>query len=232
MAMKPYQTPRSAFLAALRDFLPATLGIIPFAVVFGVAASEIGISTVEGIVMSGFMFAGAAQLVTVELLKTDALAWVIILSALVVNLRFVIYSASLSTYFKKLPLLHRVVASFFITDQPYALSIAYFTEYPDAPHKFWYYMGHCAALWVIWVICSIIGLVLGPIIPESWSLGFVIPLMFIGLVTPAIKNWSYLIAACVSGVSVIVLQPLPNNLGLMVAIALGIVAGVVSEKMR
>jgi len=231
--MKPlHPTPRSAFLAAVRDFVPVTLGIVPFGVVFGVAASEIGIPALEGIAMSIVIFAGAAQLVTIELLKTDALAWVIVLSALVVNLRFIIYSASLTLQFKKLPLLHRVVASYFITDQPYAMSVAYFTEHPDAPHKYWYYIGHGISLWVIWVLSTAVGVFLGPIIPESWQLGFVIPLMFIGLVTPAIKNWSYLVAAVVSGVLVIALQSVPNNLGLMIAIGCGILTGVLMERFK
>lgn len=229
--MKPHPTPRSAFFAAVRDFIPVTLGIIPFAVVFGVSAIEIGVSTIEGLGMSMIMFAGAAQLVTLELLKTDALAWVIVLSALVVNLRFIIYSASLSTHFKHLPLAHRLLASYMVTDQPYAMAIAYFNENPDDPHKYWYYIGHGISLWVTWVAGTAVGLLMGPIIPESWSLGFVIPLMFIGIVTPTIKNWAYLNAAVVSGVSVIALQPLPNNLGLMVAIVLGIVAGVLTEKL-
>lgn len=230
MTMKPYPTPQAAFFAAIRAFIPVTLGIIPFGVVFGVSAAEIDIPTIEGIGMSIIMFAGAAQLVTVELLKNDAAAWVIVLSALVVNLRFVIYSASLSLHFKSIPLAQKLIASYFITDQPYAMSIAYFNEHPDAPHKFWYYLGHALGLWVTWVMSSAVGLIVGAVIPESWSLGFVIPLMFIGLVTPAIRGRSYLFAAIVSGATVVALHSLPNNLGLMVAIAVGILSGVIMEQ--
>ena len=182
--------------------------------------------------MSGFILAGAAQLVTVELLKTDALAWVIILSALVVNLRFVIYSASLSTYFKSLPLFRRVIAAYLLTDQPYAMSVTRFNSYPDTPHKFWYYIGHAFGLWAVWMVFSYVGLVLGPIVPESWSLGFIIPLMFIGLAVPSIKDKSYIIAALVSGISVVALESLPNNLGLMIAILLGIIAGVIAGRLQ
>jgi 4-azaleucine resistance transporter AzlC len=228
--MKPYPTPQTAFKGAIRAFIPVTLGIIPFGVVFGVSAAEIGINAVEGIGMSMIMFAGAAQLVTVELLKNDAAVWVIVLSALVVNVRFVIYSASLTLHFKSIPFAQKLLAAYFITDQPYAMSIAYFNEYPDAPHKFWYYLGHAIGLWVTWVISSAVGLIVGAVIPESWSLGFVIPLMFIGLVTPAIRGRSYLVSAVVSGTTVVALHSMPNNLGLMVAIALGILSGVMMER--
>lgn len=228
--MKPYTTPQTAVLGALRAFIPATLGIIPFGLVFGVSATEIGISPIEGIGMSTIMFAGAAQLAVVELLKVNAAAWVVILSALVINLRFVIYSASLTPHFKSLPLSRKLIAGYLITDQPYAMAIAYFNEYPDAPHKFWYYMGHGIGLWITWVTSSAVGLLIGSVIPQSWSLGLVIPLMFIGLVVPAIKGKSFLVAAMVSGASAVLFQSIPNNLGLMIAIFLGIMAGVIVEK--
>lgn len=228
--MKPYQKPKLAFWAGVRNFAPITLGAIPFGLVYGVAAAEIGITPIEGIGMSIIMLAGAAQLVTIELLKTDAAAWVIILSALIVNLRFIIYSASLAPHFKSFSMRWKLLDGYLLTDQPYALSISYFNEHPDAPHKHWYHFGHGLSLWLIWVASSAVGLLVGSFIPQSWSLGFVIPLMFLALVVPAIRGRSYLIAALVSGTIAVVAHPLPNNLGLPIAIICGIVTGVILEK--
>lgn len=226
---KPYLTAQSAFWAGVRQFIPLTLGAIPFGLVFGVAATNIGLTPLEGTVMSMFMVAGAAQLAMLELIKTNAAAWVIILSAFIVNLRFVIYSASLAPYFQSFSLRWKILDAYLITDQPYALSIAYFNEYPDAPHKNWYHFGHGLSLWITWVSSSAVGLLVGAVIPQSWSLSLTIPFMFLGMVIPAIRGRSYLIAAIVSGVIAVSAHGLPNNLGLPTAIFCGIFVGVTLE---
>lgn len=225
--MTKYTTPSAAFWAGVREFLPIILGVIPFGIVFGVAATDIGITPIEGIWMSMIMVAGAAQLVTIELLKNDAAIWVILLSATIVNLRFVIYSASLSPYFKQNSLWWRLGLGFLLTDQPYAFSIAYFTEHPDAPHKHWYHLGHSVMLWTSWVISSALGLFLGEIVPVSWGFGFAIPLMFLAIAIPAIKDWTFIVTAIVASLVALIAAPLPNNTGLLVAVACGIVVGVV-----
>lgn len=227
---KPYATPRAAFWAGVRQFIPITLGAIPFGLVFGVAATSIGITPLQGTIMSMFMIAGAAQLAMIELIRNNAAAWVIILSALIVNLRFVIYSASLAPHFQSFSLRWKILDAALITDQPFALSIAYFNEYPDAPHKNWYHFGHSLALWITWVTSSALGLMVGAVIPASWSLGLTIPFMFLGMVIPAIRGRSYLIAAIVSGVIAVLAHGLPNNLGLPLAIFCGIFVGVTLEQ--
>lgn len=228
--MKPYTTARSAFWGGVRAFAPVTLGVISFGLIFGVAAAEMGFTLMEGIGMSTIILAGASQLVAMELMKAGAPVWVIVISALIVNLRFVIYSASLAPYFKPLSSRWKLFLAYFLTDQPYALSIAYFTQHPEAPHKEWYYLGHAVSLWVLWVVTGAIGLILGPIIPESWSLGFVIPLMFIGLAVPTIKNRAYLAAGIVAVIVALMAAPLPNNLGLLLAVICGLATGMALEK--
>lgn len=205
-------------------------GLFPFGLVFGVAATEFGLTPFEGVGMSAIVLAGAAQLVTIELLKSGAATWVIVLSAVMVNLRFMIYSASLSPYFKALPMPMKLLCAYFITDQPYAQSISYFVDHPDAPHKHWYYLGNGVSLWMVWIVSSIVGLLVGSIIPARWSLSFVIPLMFLGLVVPAIKDRIHLASAVVAGTLAVVASPLPNNLGLIVAIVCGLATGVILEQ--
>ncbi|MGB7339985.1 MAG: AzlC family ABC transporter permease [Phototrophicaceae bacterium] len=224
--MTKFTTPRAAFWAGVREFLPIVLGVIPFGIVFGVAATDIGITPLEGIWMSMIMVAGAAQLVTIELLKNDAALWVILLSATIVNLRFVIYSASLTPYFRPYSLWWRLGLGYLLTDQPYALSIAYFAENPDAPHKQWYHLGHSMMLWTSWVISSALGVFLGEFIPLSWGFSFAIPLMFLGIAIPAIKDWTFVAAASVASLVALLAAPLPNNTGLLVAVACGIAVGV------
>ncbi len=221
------KSPQSAFWIGLQQFLPIIPGAVAFGIVYGVAAIDIGISPVEGIFMSMFMLAGASQVVTIELLKTDTAIWLIILSVMIVNLRFVIYSASLTQYLKPYSIWWRMALGYFLTDQPYALSIAYFDENPDAPHKQWFHLGHSVMLWISWVIGSALGLFVGDFIPESFGFGFAIPLMFIAIGVPAIKDWSFLIAAIVASVVALIAAPLPNNLGLLIAVICGMLVGVV-----
>ncbi|MEM9952450.1 MAG: AzlC family ABC transporter permease [Chloroflexota bacterium] len=228
--MTKFSTERAAFLGAIREFLPIVPGVIPFGIVYGVAATDIGMTPFEGIIMSIFMLAGAAQLVTIELLGRDAALWVILVSATVVNLRFIIYSASLSQYLKPYSLQWRLFLGYLLTDQPYALSIAYFTENPDAPHKQWYHFGHSLMLWTWWVIASAMGLFLGDVIPSEWNLTFAIPLMFLAIAVPAIKDWTYLLAGSVSAIVAVLAVPLPNNTGLLLAVACGLMVGVILGK--
>lgn len=228
--MKPYTTANSAFWGGVRDFSPVLLGVISFGLIYGVTAADMGFTLVEGVSMSAIMVAGASQLVAIELLRMEAPALIIIFSAAIVNLRFVIYSASLAVHFKQLPHSWRLFLAYFLTDQPYALSIVYYNQYPNAPHKHWYYLGHSVSLWVFWIATSAIGMILGPTIPESWGLGFVIPLMFIGIAVPTIKNGRFLAAGIVAIIVTLVAAPLPNNFGLIIAVACGIATGVLLEQ--
>lgn len=210
--------------------MPITVAVAPFALVYGVAAAEIGLTTWEGVGMSILLFAGAAQFVTIELLRTETAAWIILGSIAIVNLRFLVYSASLAMHFRGLPARWKVPLAAVITDEPYALSIAYFTEHPDAPFKHWYHLGHGLLLWFTWVICSAIGLLVGTVIPDSWSLEFANSLMFIGLLFPLIKSKPLLLAALVAGFVGLFAAPLPHNVGFVLAVLCGIGTGVFSER--
>jgi len=224
--METFKTKQEAFITGIRHFAPIVPGVIPFGLVYGVAATAVGITPLQGIFMSIVVLAGAAQLVAIELLGSGAAAWIIILSATMVNLRFLIYSASLTPYLKPYSLWWRIGLGYFITDQPYALSIAYFTEHPDAPHKQWYQLGHSLMLWFWWIVACAMGLFLGDFIPAEWGLTFAIPLMFIGIAVPAIKNRTFLVAAVVSAIVALFAAPLPNNFGLIIAVACGMTVGV------
>ena len=112
--MPVYTTKSSAFWAGVRAFVPIILGVIPFGLVYGVASREIGLSALQGIGMSVFMVSGAAQLVTLELLKNDVAIWIIIISASIVNLRFIIYSASLTPYLRPYSLSWRLFLGYFL----------------------------------------------------------------------------------------------------------------------
>ncbi|MEM7129933.1 MAG: AzlC family ABC transporter permease [Chloroflexota bacterium] len=227
--MKPFVTVRAAFWGGLLSIAPILFGVVPFGLVYGVSATEIGLSPLEGLGMSLLLFAGAAQFVTVELLRTETSSWIILGSIAIVNLRFVVYSASLASYFSPYSSFWKTIASYVVTDEPYALSIAYFTEHPQAPHKLWYHLGHGSGLWLVWILSSAFGLLVGSVIPEEWSLEFANSLMFIGLLIPAITGPTLVVVGVVAGLVALMAAPLPHNIGFVLAVLCGIVVGVFLE---
>lgn len=218
-------TPTSAFRQGAQDIFPILFGALPFGIVVGVVSAEVDLTSVQTFVESAAIFAGAAQLVMLDLLDKDAALWVIVLSASILNLRHVIYSASLASYYKELSPLWKAVLSFVMVDQVYALSYARHSQYPTAPNKQWYHLGLALPIGIVWLVATLIGYFVGAIIPESWSLTFVIPLMFLALLVPAVKGRSYLIAAVVSAVVIMLTNHLPHNLGLLIATFAGIATG-------
>ena len=154
----------------------------------------------------------------------------IVLSAAVVNLRLVIYSASVAPHFKRLSTGWKLILSYLLVDQTYAFSIAHYDEHPNEQHKHWFYFGIGALIWVMWMAAVVIGYSVGAVIPESWSLNFIVPVMFLGLLVPAIKGYPYLAAALVSATIAVVGVNIPHNLGLFAAIMIGLATGALLEK--
>ncbi|WP_135823347.1 AzlC family ABC transporter permease [Halorussus ruber] len=223
---------RSAFRSGVRDVLPALPANVPFGVIAGVATVGAGFDPVQAAAFAGMLFAGAAQVAAVELIGERAPLTVVVLTALVVNLRYLMYSASLGAHFRDLSARWKLVVSFFLLDVTYALSVAKF-EGPNAPDPTgegrWYYLGTAVPLWATWVGSSVVGIVFGARVPSSWQLDFAIPLLFMGLLFPALDDAPSYLAGVVAGLLAIVGVGLPFNVGILVAALGGIVAGVLAE---
>ena len=219
------------FLAGLRAVSPLLLGVFPFATVSGVAASAAGLSVFEAFFMSIGIFAGASQLASVQLIADQANALVIVLTAVVINARMAMYSASIAPHFWKMARPARAILSYFLTDQAYAVSITRYHQEPALTprDKASYYIGAGFALWLTWQVGTGLGLVLGAQVPASWSLDFAIPLTFMALVMPAIRTTPALAAAVAAVALAVAAYGLPYNLGLLVAALGGILTGVVAE---
>jgi len=221
---------REAFLSGVRAIAPILLGVFPFGVIAGVAAIEAGIGPLQAIAISPIVFAGASQLAAIDLIARDAAPLVIVLTALVINARFAMYSASLAPSLRDLPLRTKAPAAYLLTDQAFAVSVLHFDRHPaDLATTAAYYFGSAIPLWVTWQVSSVVGVVIGSGVPAEWSLDFAIPLVFMALLFPAVKDRGTRVAALVAGIAAVVLIGLPLNLGLLAAAALGITAGVVSE---
>jgi 4-azaleucine resistance transporter AzlC len=221
---------KDAFFGGVRSILPILLGVFPFGVIAGVAAVEAGLGTIQAIALSPMVFAGASQLATVDLLARDAAPVVVVLTALVINARFAMYSASLAPWLRGIGPTTKGVAAYLLTDQAFAVSVIHFERTDtDLGQRAAYFFGSAIPLWVTWQVSSVVGVVVGSGVPPEWSLDFAIPLVFMALLFPAVKDRGTRVAALVAGAAAVALIGLPLNLGLLAAATLGIAAGVIAE---
>ena len=209
---------------------PLLLAVVPFGLVLGVTAAASPVGGVLGIATSPIIFAGAAQLVTVQLLGTDTSTLVVIITALVINVRHLMYSAAMAPHFSEWPRRSRFLLPYLLTDQAFALSMLRYETTTDPYYKRWFYVGAGLGLWFPWQLATIAGVVLGAQIPDSLGLGFAIPLVFLVLLIPVVQTRPGLVAAIVGGVAAVVASDAPYGLGLVIGALIGVAAGVAVER--
>jgi predicted branched-subunit amino acid permease len=220
---------RSAFLAGLRDVAPMMLGVAPFGMITGVAAVGIGLTPAQAVGMSVLVFAGASQLAGIALLGNGAAFVVVVATVFVVNLRHTMYSASLAPWLRSLAPVTRLGLSYLMTDHAYAFSILRFRREPTSFPRRDYYLGVGFPLWLVWLGATAVGAGLGARVPEGWHLDFAIPLTFIALLVPAVRDRPSALAAFVAGGLAVLAGGFPYNAGLMVAVIAGLAAGATAE---
>ena len=213
-----------------RAVSPLLLAIVPFGLVLGVTAAATVVGGVLGIATSSIIFAGAAQLVTVQLLDAGTSIFVVILTALVVNVRHLMYSAALAPHFNEFPRRARWMLPYLLTDQAFALSIARYETTDDPLYKRWYFVGAGLTLWIFWQIATVAGVLLGAQIPDSLGLSFAIPLVFLALLIPVVQTRPGLLAAVVGGLVAVAAADAPYGLGLVIGSLAGISSGVAAEQ--
>ena len=229
IAAMPEQTPataRSAFLEGAREISVLVPGIFPFGMVAGISAMQAGLTPLQAFGGSLFIFAGASQLVAYELIGNAAPVLLIVLAALTVNLRFLLYSTALAPLMAPLPLRLRALCAYIMTDQAYAFGYRRWTEHPERPFPQAYYMGAALPLLATWLSSTVAGILLGSGVPDEWGLQFAVPLCFIAILVPAVKDRATLAAALVGGSVAILLGGLPWKLSLLIGALCGIIAGV------
>lgn len=212
----------------VRDTLPLLLGIVPFALVSGVAAVKAGLTFLQAMGLSIVVFAGASQLAALGLVEQGAPLAVVVITAVVINLRMLMYSASIATYFREFSLRVRGALAYGLTDQVYALAMNQYTS-DRSVNKPWYYVGVAATLWVVWQAGTVVGLLAGAGLPSAWRLEFTVPLVFVSVLVPTIDSKPALVAALVGGGIAVAGTALPLKVGLLVGGVAGIVAGTLAE---
>ncbi len=220
------------FWQGVRAELPLLVGVFPFGMIYGALGVSVGLSRAAAQSMSWIVFAGSSQFVTAQLVHEAAPALVMVLTIAVVNLRHMLYSASLAPYLASLPLRWKALLAYLLTDEAYAPTVLRYEEQGVEPLSHWFYLGAGLALWSTWQVSTAMGVYLGAVIPESWPLDFALPLTFIALVLPTLKDRPAVAAAVTAGAVALAANGLPYKLGLVLAALTGIAAGAWLERRR
>lgn len=220
---------RRNFIEGVRAEVPLLIGVFPFGMIYGALALNAGLSNAAAQLMSSIVFAGSSQFITTQLVNENTPALVIILTIAVVNLRHMLYSASLAPHLKDLSLRWKVLLSYLLTDEAYAPSILYFEKEGLQTHKHWFLLGAGFSLWFTWQVSTAFGIFLGASIPANLSLDFALPLTFIAMIVPVLKKRPMIAAALSAGVTALLAYNLPFKLGLILAALVGIIVGTLLE---
>ncbi|MFB6251386.1 MAG: AzlC family ABC transporter permease [Halobellus sp.] len=219
-------------IRGLRDAAPVLLGVAPFGLVAGAAAVDAGLTPAQAIGLSVVVFAGASQLAAIDLFGSNAELLVIVLTGVVINLRMLMYSASIAPRFRALRSWWKSLCAYVLTDQAYALSIArYADEELNPAERRNYYLAVGVSLWVVWQSCTILGIVAGARIPDAWGLEFAVPLVFLSLLVPAVSSLPTFVAAVVGGTVAVAgtVVSVPFDLGIIAGGVVGVAAGVATD---
>ncbi len=206
---------------------PVLLGIIPFGVAVGVVNVEAGYGIAEAIDHSTMIFAGASQIAAIDLLADGTAPAVVVLTVLVINLRMLMYGASLAPHLAEQSLRRRAFGAYALTDQAFAMSIDRYREPMDADSRYWFFLGTAVSLWLPWQLATVAGAIVGGAIPDSVPLGFAVPITFLALLVPAMTDRATVAAATTSALVATVGAGLPSNLGMLLGALSGIAVGTV-----
>ena len=222
---------RRPFVQGALDSLPFFIVIVPFGALFGVIATEAGMNLAQVMGFTVLVIAGASQLTALQLLTEHAPTLVVIVTALAVNLRMAMYSASLAPHLGAAPLWKRAFAAYFLYDQPFALSTMEFEKRPDrsVTDKLSYFFGTGIPLGLSWYIATFCGAILGEKMPSDLGVDLAVPTTFLAVVAPMLKSLAHVAAAVTSVVLVLVLSFMPYGTGLLVAAVVALIVGTLVE---
>lgn len=224
-------TRQGAFWTGVRDGAPFLLVIAPFALLFGVAASEAGLDVVEALMFSVVVIAGASQFTALQLMVDQAPTFIVLATALAVNMRMAMYSASLTPHLGAAPVWQRALVAYFLVDATYACAITRFEREPDwqLPEKFAHVMGAVLPVCPTWYVLTVVGALIGRGMPEWLALDFAVPICFLAMIAPMLRTLPHLAAAGTSILLALALAGVPYGAGLLIAAGAAMAVGAQAE---
>ena len=225
-------TLKTTYLKGVADGSPFILVIIPFSTLFGLIATEAGLSVLESLTFSVVVIAGAAQFTALQLMQEEAPTIVVLASALAVNLRMAMYSASLTPYIGAAPLWQRALVAYLTVDQSYVVSVAEYEKRPEmtVPQRIAYFLGSVTPVVPLWYGFTVVGAYLGAQVSDAWALDFALPITFLAMIAPMFRTIAHVAAALVAVVVSLLAVEVPYSLGIILGGAVGMLAGAYVEK--
>jgi 4-azaleucine resistance transporter AzlC len=225
-------TRKIEFWNGVKATFPLVVGAIPFGIIFGALAVASGLSPGGTMGMSLFVFAGSAQFIAAGLVASGVGVGTIVLTTFIINLRHALYSTTLAPHMAHLPQKWVLPLGFWLTDESFVVTVKRFHQTDSSPFKHWFFFGSAVLMYTNWQVCTLVGLVTGSAIPDpgSWGLDFAMTVTFIGMLVPWIVDRPMLITVIVAGVTAVLANGLPNQIGLFLGAIFGISAGVLAER--
>jgi len=220
----------------MRAFAPAVIATGAWALVTGVAMVRSGLPLGPALAMSAFVYAGSAQLASLPLIVAGAPIWVVLLTATIVNLRFVVFSAGMQPYFRHLSVPRRLVLGYLTGDVGYLLMMRRFSgvahDAAERSGQIWFFIGLAVSNWLVWQPLSVAGILMADRIPPSWGMDFIGVLALITLLAPSLTEAPAVVGVLVACVVAIVANALPLKLSVLAAVLAGVAAAIALEVVR
>jgi len=220
---------RAGAREGFRVFLPLSVGLVPWALVTGMSMVGIGMTPLQAMGMNVIVFAGTAQLGTLPLIAAGAPLWLIVATALALNLRFVIFSAAIAQGFRGHGTGTRWFCGHLLTDGVFATCMTKMLETEDKDWRLGYYLAPSLWSWLLWQTFALTGVLAAGSIPRGWSLEFMATIALLLLLIPMARMRPMLVSALAGGSTAVLLNGLPLKLGLFAAIFVGIGAGLAAD---
>ena len=212
-------TQKSYYWTGFRTGLPFLLVVVPFGLLFGIVATEAGFTSLQTMAFSSVVFAGAAQFTALQLMAEEVPFLIVVATALAVNLRMAMYSASLAVWLGRAPLWKRALIAYVNVDQSYAVSMNRFEDEPDLSlsQRIEFFFGAVTPVCPVWILATGLGIWFGDMIPDWIALDFAVPICFLAIIAPMMRTLAHMVSSFVSIILSLVFSGLPYNLGLLVA---------------
>jgi predicted branched-subunit amino acid permease len=233
---------RRDLVSGVRDMVPWLLGVTPFGLVIGVSAVKADIPTLAGWLTGPLIYGGSAQVATIGMLDSGAAGYAVIVTALVINLRLVLYSGAMAPHWRGTPWWWKLLGGYLLVDPSFVVGIERYGRSGSGPgvhtagsaalkaHA--HYLGAAVSLWVTWLTAIGVGALAGAQLPAAARLEFVIPLFLIGQVVPKLAASTTRRAAVTAAAVALLAYAAPLHLGTAVAIVAGIGAGLLRRSRR
>ncbi len=220
---------RRDIAAGARAMAPWLVGIVPFGLVIGLSAAQADVPKLAGWLTGPLIYAGSSQVATIGMLDAGAAPVVVVAAALIINIRLILYSATMARHWRGIPWWWRFVAAYLLIDPSFAVGLEGYGRLVERGRAHAHYLGGAVLLWASWLAAIGVGATVGVGLPAWLHLEFVIPLFLVGEAVPKLANPALRRAIfAAAGVALLALSA-PLHLGTALAIAAGITAGLTAR---